>query len=295
MQETFLLHRYIYTNLPEIWERIRGLIDESASKLRQVHDRAKEACKDVMAHKVHPKIFGGPTADTLKVLGWDITDTDKEANLLSSLVSQALSQKRDQLPSKISFLYHFLPLSDTSTATSDSSAPSSPASFSTRTSDSQTEYDSETSSSEPCSRSAGDIELLQLDPLTTHQSTSNLRIAKSIARAKCFFGDTLPVTYTWNPLSFGTLTRFVVYCYVLSKYKAFSIANNTVSARTAPEVAANVSNNFLGPCTRKKKGPEKPQRILRELRDLQSWLSELSCAWQNSLAQRSDQSVDMEQ
>lgn len=288
------MYRYIYNDFPDIWVRIRGSIDESATKLREVHERAKKACKDVMTHKVHPKVFGGPTADTLKLLGWDITNTAKEADLLSSLVYQSLSPKRDQFPSSISFLDHFLPLSDTSTATSDSSTPSSPASFSTRTSNTPTEYDSDSSSSELCSRSAEDVDLSQLHPLTTHPNAANSRVAKSIARVKCFFGNTLPMTCTWDPLSFDTLTRFVVYCYVLSKYKAFSIANNTVSARTAPEVAANVSNSFLGPSNRKKKGPEKPQRILRELRDLQSWLSELSCAWQKSLAQRSNHSVDME-
>ncbi|GME64801.1 uncharacterized protein BDR25DRAFT_386983 [Neofusicoccum parvum] len=91
-----------------------------------------------------------------------------------------------------------------------------------------------------------------------------------------------------------TLARFVIFCYVLSKYKAFSILNGTVGARVAPGDAAEVSYSFIRPYTDKKKVPGKPQRTLRELSQLQSWLSDLSCAWQRSLAHRSIQPVDMQ-
>ncbi|KAF2462610.1 uncharacterized protein BDR25DRAFT_386983 [Lindgomyces ingoldianus] len=106
--------------------------------------------------------------------------------------------------------------------------------------------------------------------------------------------DGLPLVTAWDPLSIHTVARFVVFCYVLSKYKIFSIVNGTVGARLAPENAAEASYSFIRPYTDKKKRPGKPQRTLRELAELQSWLSDLSCAWQRSLAQRSIQTIDME-
>ncbi|ORX94547.1 hypothetical protein BCR34DRAFT_499185 [Clohesyomyces aquaticus] len=98
----------------------------------------------------------------------------------------------------------------------------------------------------------------------------------------------------WDPLSIHNLTRFVIFCYVLSKYKVFAIIHGTIGARLAPEDAAEVSYSFIRPYTDKKKRPGKPQRTLRELAELQSWLSDMSCAWLRSLALRARYSEDME-
>ncbi|ROV89591.1 hypothetical protein VMCG_09948 [Cytospora schulzeri] len=297
MQEVFLVYRYINTELPEVWVKFRVLIDTYTTKLRQIHENAKEACKGMMTHKVHPKVFGGPTEDTLKLIGWDTTDTSREEHTLGSLVQQALVSQGSKLPPNISFLAHFLQDSEAGMSDQDSSTPPSPDCSSTRTltSTGTTEYDFDGSSSQTSLCGVEDTKKLRLDPLTTRQGGADSKVGQSIAKVHSFFEDTLPMMCSWDPLSVCTLTRFVVFCYVLSKYKAFSIVNDTVGARTAPEDAAEVSYSFIRPYTGKKKVPGKPQRILRELRELQSWLSDLSCAWQKSLAQRSVQSVDMEQ
>lgn len=297
MQEMFLVYRYIQTDLPEAWSKFRELINEYTTKLRQVHENAKEACKDIITHKVHPKVFGGPTEDTLKMLGWDATDSTREEYPLASLVRQALDSKGSELPNNIHFLARFVQDSEAGMSDHDSSTPSSPDFSSTRTltSTDPTEYDFDGSSSQTSLCDAEDTEKLRLDTLTIDQGGHDSKVGQSIARVQSFFEDSLPMMCSWDPLSFHNLTRFAVFCYVLSKYKAFSIVNDTVGARTAPEDAAEVSYSFIRPYTGKKKVPGKPQRILRELRELQSWLSDLSCAWQKSLAQRSIQSVDMEQ
>ena len=297
MQEIFLVYRYIYTEMPEAWASCHDSIDTCTTKLRQVHENAKEACKDIMTHRVHPKIFGGPTEDTLRLLGWGTTDATRDTHILASLVRQALHSKGIEIPDNIPFLVHFFQDSEAGMPDQDSSTPSTPASYSTGTATSKTptEYDFDSSSSETSFRGAEDLEKLRLDPVATHQNGSNSKVGQSIDSVRYFIEDTLPMNCNWNPMDFYTLTRFVVFCYVLSKYKAFSIVNDAVGARTAPEVAAEVSYSFMRPYTGKKKVPGKPQRILRELRELQSWLSELSCAWQKSLAQRSILRVDMEQ
>ncbi|ROW17293.1 hypothetical protein VPNG_01289 [Cytospora leucostoma] len=297
MQEVFLVYRYINTDLPEVWVKFRALIDTYTTKLRQIHENAKEACKDIITHKVHPKVYGGPTEDTLKMFGWDTTDASREEQTLGSLVRQALVSQGSELPPNISFLAYFLQDSEAGMSDQESSRPSSSDSSSTGTLTSTyaTEYDFDGSSSQTSVCGVEDTEKLRLGPLATHHGGVDSKVGQSIARVHSFFKDTLPMMCSWDPMSVYTLTRFVVFCYVLSKYKAFSIVNDTVGARTAPEDAAEVSYSFIRPYTGKKKVPGKPQRILRELRELQSWMSDLSCAWQKSLAQRSVQNGDMEQ
>ncbi|KAF2680075.1 hypothetical protein K458DRAFT_445516 [Lentithecium fluviatile CBS 122367] len=106
--------------------------------------------------------------------------------------------------------------------------------------------------------------------------------------------DAVSLATTWDPLSIHTLARFIIFCYVLSKYKVFATLNGNVGARLAPDDAAEASYKFIRPYTDKKKRPGKPQRTLRELAELQTWLTGLSCAWQRSLAHRSIQATDME-
>ena len=293
MQEMFLVYRHIYNSLPEAWEKFRVSIDTYTTKLHQLHENSKEACKDIMTHKVHPKVFGGPTEDTLQLLGWDTIEEPR----LASIVRQALDSNGAEFPNNISFLAHCLQDSESAMSDQNSSTPPSPAfsSNGTLTSTNPTEYDFDGTSSQTSLCGAEDTKKPRLDPLTIPQGGADSKVGQSIARVQSFFENTLPMMCSWDPFSFHNLTRFTVFCYVLSKYKAFSIINDTVSARTAPEDAAEVSYSFVRPYTGKKKVPGKPQRILRELRELQSWLSDLSCAWQKSLAQRSVQTIDMEQ
>jgi hypothetical protein len=90
-------------------------------------------------------------------------------------------------------------------------------------------------------------------------SGSNTRIEA------CVEPTVLPAT-KWDPLCFHTLARYVVFCYILSKYKSFTVLQGNVGATLAVDNAAETSYSFIRPYTDGKKKAGKPQRILRELR-----------------------------
>jgi hypothetical protein len=118
-------------------------------------------------------------------------------------------------------------------------------------------------------------------------SGSNTRIQACIE-------PTVLLATKWDPLCFHTLARFIVFCYILSKYKSFTILQGNVGATLAVDDAAETSYSFVRPYTNGKKKAGRPQRILRVFAEMQTWLTDLSCAWQRSLALRSKQAPDIE-
>ncbi|KAL1616952.1 hypothetical protein SLS56_011219 [Neofusicoccum ribis] len=290
MQETFIIHRYLFTDMPEIWTTVRIWIDESTAKLRDVHKNAKDACRQLMKHEVHPNKLGLPTPEgALRILGWDVAS---EVPSLTDLIHQSLKDRGiEGLELSPTLGYHlqkskavvsggFSPASISSTGSGNASSVST----------ASTELDLESSATTPL---FGPTEITDA-PRTKIVEPIIEPISQSTARIRALLEQESSLTTSWDPLSIHTLARFVIFCYVLSKYKAFSILNGTVGARVAPGDAAEVSYSFIRPYTDKKKVPGKPQRTLRELSQLQSWLSDLSCAWQRSLAHRSIQPVDMQ-
>ncbi|KAJ5407631.1 hypothetical protein N7509_001514 [Penicillium cosmopolitanum] len=100
-----------------------------------------------------------------------------------------------------------------------------------------------------------------------------------------------PFKTEWDLYDNRVLVRLVIYCFILSKYKTFSSMNNTVAARLCPEAAAEQGYALMKDFWDFKHPEYKKARLDRigqELRVLQVWISDLSCAWLHSIAMRCD-------
>ncbi|KAH6650546.1 hypothetical protein F5144DRAFT_556487 [Chaetomium tenue] len=124
------------------------------------------------------------------------------------------------------------------------------------------------------------------DPLTSTSSSTTLQVDSTTDRSRT----------DWQILNSVILSRFVVYAYVLSKYKAFSFYNGSPNGSLQPQAADSFTRELMenswdsGSANVKRSGM---RRLENEFRDLQVWLSQLSCAWLQSLAKRSDLGCDM--
>lgn len=124
------------------------------------------------------------------------------------------------------------------------------------------------------------------EPLTSASSSTTLQVDNSTDQDRT----------SWQILNSVILSRFVVYAYVLSKYKAFSFYNGSPNGSLQPQTADSFTRELMenswdsGVASVKRSGM---RRLENEFRDLQVWLSELSCSWLQSLAKRSDLGCDM--
>lgn len=104
------------------------------------------------------------------------------------------------------------------------------------------------------------------------------------------FDDVLsPVRTRWDLHDGQVMLRFVVYAYVLSKYKVFFCLKSNVGARLFPEGAAKYQYELMADYWNYDNvefRKAKLDRIGSELRVLQSWMSDLTCAWLQSCALR---------
>lgn len=98
----------------------------------------------------------------------------------------------------------------------------------------------------------------------------------------------------WDLFDPNVLIRFLVYAFMLSKYKQFCRLGKgetaVIGARLDPEADMQNGIGLMGSCWKQPSLEYKPanvKRIVIELRSLQEWLSNLSCAWIQSLAHRS--------
>lgn len=92
------------------------------------------------------------------------------------------------------------------------------------------------------------------------------------------------------------MVRFIVYAFVLSKHKRFCRLDNIVGARIEPELAARYGLELMADCLNPKNGDYKAgktPRISLEMRVMQEWLSDYSCAWIRSLSESSFGSIDL--
>ncbi|GJN78285.1 hypothetical protein PLIIFM63780_001778 [Purpureocillium lilacinum] len=93
----------------------------------------------------------------------------------------------------------------------------------------------------------------------------------------------------WNLRDTDILVRFIVYSYVLSKYKAFSIHDGGVACRLRPELACKHGRHLIEKfwdSTNREYKEAKPSPVVLEFAALQTWMSELSCAWVRRLSTR---------
>jgi hypothetical protein len=92
------------------------------------------------------------------------------------------------------------------------------------------------------------------------------------------------------------MIRFIVYAFVLSKYKRFCRLDNIVGARVEPELAARYGSELVADWLNSRNGDYKSGKTARiglEMRVMQEWLSDYSCAWIRSLSDRSFGFVDL--
>ncbi|KAB2569576.1 hypothetical protein DBV05_g11749 [Lasiodiplodia theobromae] len=270
--ETFVVYRHFQSSMPDVWDAVRAWLDETVAKLQKVHTEAELACRKLLKHEVHPSKLGLPSVEkALQILGWDHA---AEPPSLIDVLHQSLSEASDAVLAGLPpILCHHL---EQAGVIGPNGRP-----YSTST---------------PSSSSAGSLYAAsscsspETAPQSCPSSPPSLCLDESIfAAASTPLPDNkeLPLTTNWAILEFSTLSRFIVFCHVLSKYKAFGILNGTIGARLAPDAAAEASYAYVRPYVAKKKAPGKPQRTLRELSGLQAWVADLSCAWLRALGVRS--------
>lgn len=112
---------------------------------------------------------------------------------------------------------------------------------------------------------------------------------KKKPRAKAYVSPLLDNSSTdaaaaaWDPVDTRILVRFLVYSFVLSKHKTFCQFKHTVGGRLHPEAAICEGDFMVHDVWEKSvcdyKYSKAPRRINQEFRALQTWISELSCAW----------------
>ncbi|KAJ5739118.1 hypothetical protein N7533_011902 [Penicillium manginii] len=120
-------------------------------------------------------------------------------------------------------------------------------------------------------------------------ATPDLSRPTTPSSAESEFGS--PFKTEWDLYDNRVLLRLIIYCFVLSKYKTFSSMNNTVAARLCPEAVAEQGYTLMKEFWDYKNTDYKKARLDRvgqELRVLQVWISDLSCAWLHSIAMRCD-------
>jgi hypothetical protein len=105
-----------------------------------------------------------------------------------------------------------------------------------------------------------------------------------------------PIQTEWSMKDSATMIRFIVYAFVLSKYKRFCRLDNIVGARVEPELAARYGSELIADWLNSRNGDYKSGKTARiglEMRVMQEWLSDYSCAWIRSLSDRSSGFVDL--
>lgn len=145
---------------------------------------------------------------------------------------------------------------------------------------------------------SGDINVSTSSP-SNNASTISLTQSKSTVASSASTlvqPQTSDSTVAWNILNFSTFTRFVVYSYVLSKYKRFAHEKSTIIGRMDITYAESVTSEAMklhwDMAYSAYKNPG-PTRIEKEFRELQCWLSELSTAWLLNTALKSSTQHDL--
>ncbi|OAA34529.1 hypothetical protein BBO_09182 [Beauveria brongniartii RCEF 3172] len=87
----------------------------------------------------------------------------------------------------------------------------------------------------------------------------------------------------WDALDAKMAVRFLVFCFTLSKYKTFGRFAGGVGGRLYPEEAIRIGDAMVADvwnrATPDYKYSKATRRVILEFGALQTWISELSCAW----------------
>lgn len=265
--ELFAVHRQMAFKdgipLSPVW------IDRNIQTLRQTHERAKDVCARLTKKRVMPSQMGlDDRQDTpsriLDVLEW------KEGGLFDKYPGSlyACVQEAEHSPQQSALMHTQDSMSSLSLSDGLATLVMNERGFR------PTHGGSASSSTD------------------SFQSTSTTSTGLTAPIDDAFS----PVQAQWDLHDGRVVIRAVVYSYVLSKYKMFYCLKSNVGARLCPEAAVKYQYelmadywNFNNTDYRK----AKLDRVGSELRKLQVWMSNLTCAWLQVCAVRYPVSVPM--
>ncbi|EAU35086.1 predicted protein [Aspergillus terreus NIH2624] len=104
----------------------------------------------------------------------------------------------------------------------------------------------------------------------------------------------------WDPWNAKMLVRFITFSFVLSKYKTFHRFKHAVGTRLSPEAAIHAGDEMVHDVWKKRPLDDylyskSPRRIYIEFGAMQTWVSELSCAWLCHTAKTSSAAPGLQQ
>lgn len=129
----------------------------------------------------------------------------------------------------------------------------------------------------------------ELSSYSSPRSPSSATTASSASSASSEPDILSPLRTQWDLLDTKSVVRFLVFSYILSKYKTFFCMKDIVGARLYPEGAFTYGYALMAEYWDFKNVEYKKaklERVSLEFRALQTWLSDYSCAWLQSLAMR---------
>lgn len=257
--ELFAVHRQMAfkdgTPLSPVW------IDRTIQTLRQAHERAKDVCTRLTKKREMPSKMGlddrqDTPARILGVLGWKEAVFDKYSGSL-----YACAQAAENSPGESASRHTQDPVPSLSLSEGLTTLVMNDGGFR------PTDGGSSSSSAD------------------SFQSTSSTSTGWTSPIDDAFS----PVQAQWDLHDSRVVIRTVVYSYVLSKYKVFYCLKSNVGARLCPEAAAKYQYEVMEDYwnlnnTDYRKA--KLDRVGSELRKLQVWMSNLTCAWLQVCAMR---------
>ncbi|KAM3548801.1 hypothetical protein ARSEF4850_009208 [Beauveria asiatica] len=282
-------------------------LDEYIERLTAVRDKARDTLADLTIKRIHPAKLGiGATEDTpagiLSNLGWSEPDLDRRVNALYQRSAHPLTnvyklEPADEHEKDPPFSLR-TPDSDrqgTCTPTSDSEGTAfeglTESSFPFESSDVDSAPSSRVSdagSQTPLSvHFAEALDILDSDEVTTssckrsgHKEMANATSPKSYMSPLLEGPDPAAA---WDALDAKMAVRFLVFCFTLSKYKTFGRFAGGVGGRLYPEEAIRIGDAMAADvwnrATPDYKYSKATRRVILEFGALQTWMSELSCAW----------------
>ncbi|KAL1867537.1 hypothetical protein VTK73DRAFT_4140 [Phialemonium thermophilum] len=251
--ELFSAYRWVHQDAPDAWQRVDQWLCDTTRELRGVVAQAQTACARLTQDRVRPTQLGfGSKQDTprqiLQVLGWSEPVQAPPDDLTKETDSDSVSSLQKQLGSAA---------------------------------------DATTTRLQSAARPVGGSHWERQSPRATPDSAATPDANDAAAQPPL---GTDPPDRRWDVFHLPTLVRLLVYAYVLSKYKAFSFYNGTPNGSLQPRAADERTLQLMrGHWDPNSGGVKRPgiRRLENEFRDMQIWLSELSCAWLHSLAERS--------
>ncbi|TQV92663.1 hypothetical protein IF1G_08587 [Cordyceps javanica] len=266
-------------------------LDDYIDKLAAVRDKARATLADLTIKRIHPAKLGiGATEDTpagiLSNLGWSEPNVARRVDALYQRAAPAVPHVYslglfDNNEKNLSLAQQGpgsegpgarTPLSDAGVTNLETLPETSCSSDMSDVDSAPSSQVSDTGSQTPLSvHLAESLRLEDLpDKATPSSYMSPLLEGPDPAAA-------------WDALDPKMAVRFLVYCFTLSKYKTFGRFAGGVGGRLYPEEAIRVGDAMVADvwnrATPDYKYSKAARRVILEFGALQTWISELSCAW----------------